>query len=375
MTTRVIRARTAPQAADAAREGARVLEAGGLVAFATETVYGLAAVASNAATMDRLRELKDRPSRPFSVHIGRAEDVKRYVQQVPAPAHRLITRAWPGPVTILLPVGGKLADASLNRRGLYDVLVSQDMIGLRFPDELVASMMLEAVADPVVAPSANLAGAASPRSAQDVLDSLDGKIDLVIDSGPAKLGKDSTIVSFGPSGKASDWTIVRAGAVDERMVRRFLRQRVLLVCTGNTCRSPMAAGLLRKLLAEREGCEIADLKKLGLEVNSAGLMAGDGMRATPEAVEAAAEHGADISRHHSRMLTSELIREADLVLCMTEFHVAQAQKLAPSEAGRICRLDSRGDIPDPIGAGSGVYRRTAQRMERILKELVDKGTL
>jgi protein-tyrosine phosphatase len=110
--------------------------------------------------------------------------------------------------------------------------------------------MLSAVDSPVVAPSANLAGEPSPRSADEVLGTLEGKIDLLIDSGPTQYGIDSTIVAIDDAG----WRIVRKGVYDQRTIKKFLRRKFLFVCTGNTCRSPLAAGLAKKLLADRLGC-------------------------------------------------------------------------------------------------------------------------
>lgn len=385
------------EVASAAREAARLVSGGKLVGFATETVYGIAALASNAETMERLRDLKARPARPFSVHVGRPADVARYVKDVPPHAREIIAKAWPGPITLLLGVGGRLADPALQKAGLYGVLCSDDAIGLRCPDEPVAIAMLSAVDGPVVAPSANLAGQPSPRSAEDVLNALDGKIDLLIDSGPTRYGKDSTIVSFviasaqhgqtqpGKTQPAKavlptvlpedDWAIVRKGVMDERAIRRLLRHKILFVCAGNTCRSPMAVGLARKFLAEKLDCGQADLKKHGYEVSSAGLWARSGGRATPEAIMAARRHGADISRHRSRELTSELIADADVIFCMTSSQVEQARALNPGQAHKIRRLDNHGDISDPVGGGVGVYNHTAERIMRVLKSLWDEGIL
>lgn len=373
--TQVIKVAAPAEVAPAAAEAARVVRAGGLVGFATETVYGIAALAGNHRTMERLRDLKSRPSRPFSVHIGRRVDVRRYIGHIPPQAAVLIDKAWPGPVSILMKLGGQLADATLQAQGLYDILASDDTIGLRCPDEPVAIAMLSAVKDVVVAPSANLAGQPSPRTGQDVLDSLDGKIDLLVDSGPTRYGKDSTIVSFATPKAGQAWQVIREGVLDERAIRRLTRRRVLFVCTGNTCRSPMAAGIARKLLADKYNCSIGELKDCGVEVASAGLFAGEGVRASPEAALAAREHGADISRHRSRMLTRDLIRWADMVFCMTDFHVQQARRLAPQDADKIRRLDERADVSDPIGGGGGIYRKVAQRIERVLRNLLDEGTL
>ena len=362
MATQVIHVQGSDQVAAAAKRGARAIRDGKLVGFATETVYGIAALATNQATVRRLRRLKSRPSEAFTVHLGRPADALRYVTDMPPAAARLIHRAWPGPVTVLLPTGGALADTKIEKAGLHDLLSKDGVIGLRCPDEPVALAMLSAVKAPVVAPSANRAGQASPRSAEDVLAALDGRIDLLIDSGPTALGEDSTIVLFRPSG----WKVVREGPYDQRAIRRFIRRRLLFVCTGNTCRSPMAAGLAKRILAEREGCRVGELRQEGLEVLSAGVFAGEGARATPHAVQAARQLGVDLSHHRSRKLTSELINSSDVVLCMSQSHVCDALTLAPQSANRIRRLLPDKDVPDPIGGGPDVYRATAERIERAL---------
>ena len=374
MATEVIEVRSEKDVAPAARRGARALRAGQLVGFATETVYGIAAAATIAEAMQRLRELKSRPKNPFSVHLGGSEDAWRYVKvkEAPASAKRLIERAWPGAVTLLLPTGGKLADPKLRRRaGLYETLCSEDVIGLRCPDEPVARAMLGEVSIPIVAPSANLAGRKPARTAEDVLADLDGRIDLLIDSGPARYGTDSTIVRCDAGG----WSVLREGVFSASAIDRICRRTLLFVCTGNTCRSPMAWGLARKMLADRAGCTAEELPAHGVEVLSAGVFAGDGAPATAEAIAAAAEYGADIADHRSRKLTTELIREADLVFCMTESHVAGVICLAPGAAEKVRRLDPRRNVPDPIGGSLAVYRQTAQRIGRALQEASRKGVL
>jgi len=366
METRVLKASKIGPAA-AAREGAKALRAGKLVAFATETVYGVGALATNAAALERLRELKSRPARPFSVHMGQAADAGRYVGRIPSETRRLMGKGWPGPVTILLPTGGALADGRLQKAGLHEVLTSDGVIALRCPDESVARALLSAVKGPVVASSANPARQRSPRDAEEVLDKLNGQIDMLIDSGPTRYGRDSTIVRF----DGEELTIVRKGVYSQRILRSLIRRTILFVCTGNTCRSPMAAGLAKRILAERLGCSAGELRGRGIEVQSAGLFAGGGARPTPEAIAAAKARGADIARHRSRKLTAELIRRADVVFCMTDLHVDEARRLVPSAARRIRRLDEGGDITDPIGGGARVYDRTAGRMDKVLGPILD----
>ena len=372
MGTRIIKVRGSRSVAAAAAAGVRALRKGKLVGFATETVYGIAALATIEEAVARLRELKSRPERPFSVHLGKPEHAGRYVAAMPETASRLIERAWPGPVTLVVPTGGELADARLrSHAGLHGRLCHDGLIGLRCPDEPVARAMLGRLVLPVVAPSANLAGEPSPRTPRQVLAALDGKIDLLIDSGPTRLGSDSTIVRCDARG----WDVLREGACDAAAIERLMTRTFLFVCTGNTCRSAMADGLAKKVLAEREGCEAHELPGRGFSVLSAGVSAFDGGRATRDAVDAAAELGADIRDHRSRQLTRQLIRQADVVFCMTDSHVAEAAYLAPDAGEKLRKLDPRGDVPDPIGGGPHVYRRTARQIEKALGAALSKGPL
>lgn len=368
MSTRVITVRGDQDISAAAAQGAAAIQDGALVGFATETVYGVAALATHPQAMERLRELKNRPTRPFSVHMGSPQDVARYVREVPIAARNLIRKGLPGPITVILPTGGRLASDDLQAAGMYDILCSDHTIGLRCPDEPVCRQMLSAVKGPVVAPSANLAGEPSPRTAQDVLQSLDGRIDLLIDCGQTRYGKDSTIVLF----DADEWKIVRPGVYDERTIRRLMKRSLLFVCTGNTCRSPMAAGLARKMLAQRLGVPISHLRRHGWEVASAGVYASEDVRATPEAVQAVKKMGADISRHRSQGLTLELIQSADVIFCMTDYHVDLVRRLAPQAGGKIKTLDPTRDIPDPIGGGEETYLQTAERISEALRCSLDR---
>ena len=358
----------------AGREGASALRAGKLVGFATETVYGIAAVATNKSALARLRKLKSRPAAPFSVHVAYAEDIAKYVKHVPLQARWLVERAWPGPVTLLLETGGKLASPRLDKTpGLHKALTLKGVIGLRCPDEPVARAMLSKVKDPVVAPSANLAGEPSPHTGDDVLHTLNGKIDLLLDSGLTRFAKDSTIVRF----QNQSWDILRLGVMDERMIRRSMKRKIIFICTGNTCRSPMAAGLAKKMLARELGCKVGQLRDHGVEITSAGLCAGPGSKAAPEAIQTAGAMGADISRHRGKNLTSELIKSCDMVFCMTSFHLAQAQRLAEnSKSGhlKVQMLDEQQDIPDPIGGDLGVYEQTAKHIEQALRGALLEGT-
>ncbi|QDU71791.1 low molecular weight protein arginine phosphatase [Mucisphaera calidilacus] len=145
---------------------------------------------------------------------------------------------------------------------------------------------------------------------------------------------------------------------------------LLLVCTGNTCRSPMAEVIARDLLARRHGVEAASLGDAGVEVGSAGVMTMGGSAASPEAVAVMAERGLDLSGHVSRGLTHELVRGSDLILAMTQGHLEALLSVAPEARDRAGLLDSEGDIEDPIGQSMVVYRDVADRMSACLERVL-----
>jgi protein-tyrosine phosphatase len=161
--------------------------------------------------------------------------------------------------------------------------------------------------------------------------------------------------------------VVRPGVYDDRTVRRLALLSTLLVCTGNTCRSPMAAALLRHMIADSLGTSPANLEDRGIRVDSAGTFAGSGGQASAEAVQVMKRRGIDLSDHRSQPLTAELIEQADLIYTMTESHRRAVLERVPSAEARCRLLAPDGDIRDPIGQSVEVYAACAQRIESALK--------
>src|SRR5947208_8571465 len=179
-------------AGDAAiAEAARVIAEGGLVAFPTETVYGLGADAGNGAAIARLYAAKGRPAfNPLIAHVASAAAARK-LARFNAAAARLADAFWPGPLTLVLPKAAECPVAELATAGL-------DSIAVRVPAHPIAQDILRSFGGPVVAPSANRSGHISPTTAAHVLADLDGRIDLIVDGGATPVGVESTIVACLP---------------------------------------------------------------------------------------------------------------------------------------------------------------------------------
>ncbi|MEM3565899.1 MAG: L-threonylcarbamoyladenylate synthase [Candidatus Bathyarchaeia archaeon] len=169
-------------------EAACIIRNGGLVAFPTETVYGLGADALNAKAVLALFKAKRRPlDNPPIVHVGKFEDVYKLVKEVPAKAEILMKTFWPGPLTLVFRRSSIVPNVTV--AGL-------DTIAVRMPKHNVALALIRECGCPIAAPSANLAGKPSPTTAEHVLEDLDGRIDAVLDAGPTRIGVESTVLDM-----------------------------------------------------------------------------------------------------------------------------------------------------------------------------------
>ena len=225
----------------AVADAARSLRDGGLVAFPTETVYGLGADATNAAAIARLYEAKGRPAfNPLIAHVGDLEAAQR-IALFHAQAILLAEAFWPGPLTLVLPRAPGCAVAELATAGL-------DTIAVRVPAHRVARQILRAFGGPVVAPSANLSGHVSPTTAEHVHHDLAGRIDLIIDGGAVAVGVESTIV-----GCFDAPMLLRPGGLPRAEIERVLGRALVQPPedADNESGQPLAPGMLASHYAPR----------------------------------------------------------------------------------------------------------------------------
>jgi protein-tyrosine phosphatase len=371
MKTKVIKLDTHKANIAKIKQAAALVDAGRLVAFPTETVYGIACrVKSDSLT--KLDNLKGRaPDKHYTLHIGQKNEARKYVPTVGLRAQKLINNAWPGPLTIVFELNEQDIDkqqTSLNNNEVFESLYKDNSIGIRCPDNPVASILLRLIHNPVVAPSANITGQTPAGDAEQVLAQFSGQINLLLDAGPCKYKESSTVVKIGTKGLE----ILRPGVYAQSELEKMSEVKFLFVCSGNTCRSPMADGIFRKYLAEKLHCEVDQLDTMGYKVSSAGIMNMGGSPASTEAIAACAAKGIDINAHKSRQLSRELVEENDFIFAMGRMHSEQITALSPEAANKCALLAENEEIADPIGQPEAIYKNCAELIEEAVKNRISE---
>jgi L-threonylcarbamoyladenylate synthase len=257
------------------------LRNGGLVAFPTETVYGLGADAGNPAAIRRIFQVKGRPTNhPLIVHIGSASELVTVARHVPPAAAHLAARFWPGALTLILPRAERIS---------REVTGGQDTVAVRVPQHPLALQLLKSFAAGVAAPSANRFGAVSPTCAEHVRRDLGADVDLVLDGGPCEIGVESTIVDL----SREHAYLLRPGGVPVEAIEDALGSQLLIESQG----AVRAPGQLPSHYAPRAALLV--LPAAELAPRAAALMA-SGAR-----VGVLAPEGTRVPRVHASLLVSE----------------------------------------------------------------------
>ncbi len=336
------------------KEAADKLSQGGIVALPTETVYGLAVQADNQDSLDKLSQLKKRPKdKPFSLALASIDEVFRNYFCVFAPfVYRIIEKFWPGPLTLIY------------------YTKDDKKVGVRVPSHAVISQILQNLGTAVYLPSANLSGEREAVTAKEVEDVFDDKVDLIVDSGPCAFSKSSTVLDL----TAKPFKVLREGVIPTVDIAKiFVRKRVVFVCTGNSCRSPMAQYLLEKYLGE---------SKLYFydryEIISRGTSAFEGSKISAEVADILKDkEGIKIGDFSAKTLDRKTVLSSDLIFTMEDRQVDYILRSVPTAIGRVFNLkkflpsDQEQDIPDPIGQSKAVYEKAYSIIKEAVVELKD----
>jgi tRNA threonylcarbamoyl adenosine modification protein (Sua5/YciO/YrdC/YwlC family) len=366
----VIDLRKADDPRDVVHRAVQMLAEGRIVAFPTETDYVIAASIRDAAAVERLVGLAPvRVGEPrLALALKSADEALDWAPRLSPIGQRIARRCWPGPVAIL--VADDHPDSLVHR--LPDAarlaILGTGRLRLRVPGHPMLADCMRMLAGPVALAEPAGDGGSVAVTAEEIAARGGDQVALVIDDGRSRYAQPASTIEV----DEHDFRIVHPGIVSQETLRRLSSLMVLFVCTGNTCRSPMAETIFKQLAAERLGCRPDELERAGVVVASAGIAAWGGAAASAGAVEAMRDCGADLSGHESQPVTDTLVRQADIIWTMTASHRAAIIAQHPEAGGRTAVLSpDRVDVIDPIGGPVATYRTCAEQIRQHLIARLD----
>ena len=328
-----------------------ILQKGGVVALPTDTVYGLAVDGTNRDAVKKLFGVKQRKDKPFTFFIPRGE-MRKYAVVV---KRRIIDFFVPGPLTVVM-----------RKRAGVSLPFIEERIGVRIPQHDFVIQLLNAFGKPLAVTSANISGAPTLTSPYDIVEHFT-RVELVVDGG-VLYSMPSTVLDL----TTTPPTVLRKGLVPvlgieevygrKVMLKGSLKFNVLFVCSGNTCRSPMAEGIFRTLIERKY-----------YEAKSAGTIAIGGLPAAHYAKQVVKEYAGSIHHHQTTSLDKEIVDWADLILVMEYKHYETVLEISPGAVVKTFllreykRKTKYNEVPDPVGRDLLAYRHAAIKMYPTLK--------
>src|SRR5262245_15202605 len=332
---------------------------GKLVALRSAGSFRVLAYALQDQDVKHLENLRALEARP-TILLGQPREIWDWLPFVRGPALRLLRRFWPGALTLLARDSYETGLWRALPLAAKDLLGSASGLPLAVADGGLATTWTSSPHGPLIQSE----GPASVTTAEEAAALWGDHVGLIVDAALSPHGRATWVET-----KGKTWRVLEEGAIAAAEIEDATPCRILFICTGNTCRSPLAASLCRKLLADHLGCPQSELHRHGFCVESAGLAAVNGAAATPEAVEVAQAQGAELNNHQSRPLSLELVAFADVLFTMTQSHLELLESLNLDVGPRPQLLSSRGDdVDDPIGGGPDIYQACAAQILAALQE-------
>ena len=339
----------------------QALVEGHVVAAPTESSYVYLASGLQAGAVDQLlRQAGLWKKNPVSIIPRVPDEVLDLIPSVSSGSRRLVRKAWPGPLVLQSKSQDEYSSLRCLPGNVYDrIRNEQGEVRLWIPDHEVLHYITRLVSGPLVVALATR-GDKADELARSVAELPAGASVLSIDGGTIEESGEPTVVAV----EGNRGQVLREGLLSESQLRQLSQYLVLFVCTGNTCRSPMAAALMRKKIQDKFQSEF-DPQSLPIVVASAGVSAFGGDPASHGALEAIRGYGCSLDQHQSTQLNSRLVEQSDLILAMGQRHRSVIVAQWPEVASKVHLIAADGsEISDPFGGPLDVYQRCAEQLDR-----------
>ncbi|TWU21658.1 Low molecular weight protein-tyrosine-phosphatase YwlE [Novipirellula galeiformis] len=374
---KILDLKTAEDSRDIVHRTVQALVEGQVVGVPTETTYSLAALALSTTGVEQLKTLTRGALQPsqdgnrletdrhwMELSIRSREAAGDFVGAASNTVRRLLRRCCPGPLTVMVQCPEPFSALSQLSAGVREqVTDDKGHVGFRVVDHFVLDQIHRYLSGPLLLASFQPSeGTPVATVAARVAEMYGDDLPLLLDDGPTRYGGVTTVVRV----SGNRWQLLREGVIERAAMNQFVKPVIAVVCTGNTCRSPMAETLLREQLNKRTGCDDA------VRVISAGVAASNGAGASPQAVAVMGSRGLDLTGHSSRPLDESVVNVADLILTMTRGHRAAILAAWPDMHERVFTLRrDGGDISDPVGLAVEVYEACADQINDELGKWLD----